>query len=159
MRLTWLSQTKVVAIAIQRGRASFSRKLKTSLVSDQGKNLVRNEVWLMILFRLGLNFKVAIFSVQFYPFGQNLSRLSRLTQNWLLTSNKTDWGETFCTKGVGNFDTFPVSISTPLSDKLSRSNDLRKSGSAAGNSSFWTDRWNWFTLGFEPSSQRKPRTL
>jgi hypothetical protein len=46
------------------------------------------------------------------------------TQNWLLTSNDIDLGETFYTKVVDNIDTFPESIYTPSSDKWSRSNDL-----------------------------------
>jgi hypothetical protein len=58
------------------------------------------------------------------------------TQNRLLTSKDTDLGEIFYIKCVDNFDTFPVSIYTPLSDKWYMSNDLRNSGGAAGNFSF-----------------------
>jgi hypothetical protein len=59
----------------------------------------------------------------------------RSMQNKLLTSNDIDLGETLYTKVVDNIDTFPASIYTPSSDKWSRSNDLRKSGGAVGNSS------------------------
>jgi hypothetical protein len=41
-----------------------------------------------------------------------------------MTSNDTDLGETYYTKVVDNFDTFPVSFYTLLSDKWSGSNDL-----------------------------------
>jgi hypothetical protein len=46
----------------------------------------------------------------------------------MLTSNITDLGEEYYIKVVDNYDTFPASIYTPISDKWSRSNVLQKSG-------------------------------
>jgi hypothetical protein len=52
------------------------------------------------------------------------------------TSNGTDLGKTPYIKTVDDFDAFPASIYTSSSDKWYRSNDLWKSGGAAGISSF-----------------------
>jgi hypothetical protein len=67
---------------------------------------------------------VANLSVQFYLFrtGSVLNEQSLL--NSKLTSNGTDFGKTYYTRDVDNFDTFPVSTYTPSSDKWSRSNNI-----------------------------------
>jgi hypothetical protein len=74
--------------------------------------------------RLGLTFKAARFSVQFYLFGTEsvLNEWSFLKS--MLTSTSTDLGKTQYTEVVDNFDTFPASINTPSSDKRFRSDDL-----------------------------------
>jgi hypothetical protein len=41
-----------------------------------------------------------------------------------LTSNGIDLGKIYYTKVVDNFDTFPVSINTPIYEKRFRSDDL-----------------------------------
>jgi hypothetical protein len=56
-----------------------------------------------------------------------------------LTSTSTDSGKEDYTKVADNFDSFPESINTILSDKWFRIMDLWKSGGAAGISAFWTD--------------------
>jgi hypothetical protein len=68
----------------------------------------------MILFGLGLNFKVATFSIQFYPFGQKSVLTEWLSLHSMLISNGTDLGEEDYTKVVDNLDSLPESINTPF---------------------------------------------
>jgi hypothetical protein len=51
----------------------------------------------------------------------------RLSLKLMLTSNDTYLREEYYTNVVDNYDTFSACIYTSLSDKWSRSNDLRKS--------------------------------
>jgi hypothetical protein len=90
----------------------------------------------MIMFGLGLNFKVAIFSVQFYPLRRKSVLNEQLSLNSMWTSTGTDLAKTSYTKAVDDFDAFSAGIYTPLYGKRSRSNDLWKPGGTAGISNF-----------------------
>jgi hypothetical protein len=84
----------------------------------------------------------------------------RSTQNRLLTSNDTDLGEIFYTNCVDNFDTFSTSIYTPLSDKWSRSNDLRKSKVLLKILIFRMNHHSWsiWSLSLPPSRTEETQT-
>jgi hypothetical protein len=91
------------------------------------------------LFKLRLEFKGKIFgSVLPFQMKSTLNGWSLL--NSMLTLNGIDLGEEYYTKVVDNYDTFPVSIYTSLSDKWSRSNDLRKSRVLLEIPVFWMNR-------------------
>jgi hypothetical protein len=95
----------------------------------------RNKVW-FIIFSDWAEFKAANFLVQLYLFGTGYVLNERSLLNSKLTSKGTYFRRVHYTKVVVNFDTFLESINTPLYDKQFRSNDLWKSGGAAGISSF-----------------------
>jgi hypothetical protein len=88
------------------------------------------------LFIFGLNFKAAQIFSSVLPFWTKAVLNERLVLKLRLASTSIDLRKVTYTKVVDNFDVFPVSIYTPLYDKLFRSNDRWKSGGAAGNSSF-----------------------
>jgi hypothetical protein len=111
------------------------------------------------LFRLRLEFKGNI-SGSVLPF-QTKSALNRWSLlNFMLTLNGTDLGEEYDTKVVYNYDTFPVSIYTSLSDKWSRSNDIRKSRVLLEIPVFWTNRRSWsiWSLSLYPSRTEETQT-
>jgi hypothetical protein len=85
-----------------------------------------NEARLMIPFILVLNFKEAKKIRSVLHFWTEFVLSERLLLKLMLTSNDTDLGEEYYTKVVDNYDTFPASIYTHLSNKCSMSNDLRK---------------------------------
>jgi hypothetical protein len=63
--------------------------------------------------------------IQFFlKAGHNLFLNAQSSLNWPLTSTSTDLGNVHYTKVLENFDTFLVSIDTPLYDQHLRSNDL-----------------------------------
>jgi hypothetical protein len=93
----------------------------------------------MIFFRLGLNFKAAKIFVLVLPFQTTSVLNKRSSLKSILTVNGTHSGKVPYTKVVDNF-IFPERINTFLYNKWFRSNDLWKSGGAAGIFSF-QDIW------------------
>jgi hypothetical protein len=68
------------------------------------------------LFRLRLKFKGKIFG-SVLPFQTKYALNGWSLLNSMLTLNSTDLGEEYYTKVVDNYNTFPVSTYTSLSDK------------------------------------------
>jgi hypothetical protein len=133
-------------------------KIEIRSVLSYRNDLDRNKVWIMILSGWGW-IQAATFSLQFCPFRTESVLNKRSSLNSVLTSNGSDLGKMHHTKVVNDFDTFHASIIMPSSEKWSRSNDLWKSGGAAGNFSFLDrlPRTNIFSV--ESSSWRKPSKL
>jgi hypothetical protein len=84
----------------------------------------QNEVRLMILFRLGLNFKAAKLFILVLPFRTKSVLNEQSSLKSILTANGIDSGKVPYTKVVHNLDIFQESINKSLSDKWFRSNDL-----------------------------------
>jgi hypothetical protein len=109
----------------------FSRKSETNSVWRKGKNFFQNRtkgiIWSKLKydswsFQIGAGFQSSNIFSSDLPFWTKSVLNERSSLNSMLTSNGTDLGEEDCTKVVDNFDSFPESNNTPLSDEWFRSN-------------------------------------
>jgi hypothetical protein len=113
----------------------FSRKSETNSVWSKGKNFFQNRtkgiIWSKLKydswsFQIGPGFQSGNIFILVLPFWTKYVLNEQSSLNSMLTSNGTYLGEEDYTKAVDNFDRFPESINTPLSDKWFRSNGFWK---------------------------------
>jgi hypothetical protein len=144
----------------------FSRKSETNSFWRKGKNFFQNwtkgTIWSKLMyeswsFQIGAGFQSGNIFSSVLPFRTKSVLDERSSLNSMLTANGTNLWEEDYTNVIDNFDNFPKSINTPLSDKWFRSNGFWKLRGAAGNSSFldrltWTDSFG--VLSLHPGKNR-----